>query len=206
MTALWGPLGWMTLHSVSVNYPDSPSDAERQICSRFIDLFTETITCHICKSHFLRMVQTYRVVHPEYLDSKQNFFLFVVRAHNTVNKRLDKPTVKSVAEALTTLQAATVLTSPSEYRRKYLDYLRRIWGSDSSANGLFGVQKIRELEKINTEYWNYRETSYVQFFYEADVLEYISEAGVKKTASGFVPLVGPLPKIGFGGGRLKLRR
>ena len=176
MTALWGPLGWMTLHSVSINYPDSPSDAERQICSRFLDLFTETITCHICKSHFQRMLQTYRVLHPDYLHSKQNFFLFAVRAHNTVNRRLDKPTVKSIAEALTTLQA-----------------------------GLFAAQKIRELEKINTEYWNLRETSYVQFFYEADVLETISEAGVRKTPSGFAPFVGNIPKVGFGGGRLKLR-
>jgi hypothetical protein len=206
MTALWGPLGWMTLHSVSVNYPDSPSDIERQICTRFLDLFTDTITCHICKTHFLRMLQAYRVVHPEYLDSKQNFFLFVVRAHNSVNKRIDKPTVKSISEALTTLQAATAVTSPVEYRQKYIDYLKRTWGSDHSANGLFASQKIRELEKINVEYWNHRETSYVQFFYEADVLESISEATVKKTASGFAPFVGPVPKIGFAGGRLKLRR
>jgi hypothetical protein len=152
------------------------------------------------------MLQTYRVVHPEYLHSKQNFFLFVVRAHNTVNKRLDKPTVKSVAEALTTLQAATVVTSPAEYRQKYIDYLKRTWGTDHSANGLFAGQKIRELEKINREYWNHRETSYVQFFYEADVLEYISEAGMKKTPSGFAPFVGGHPKVGFGGGKLKLRR
>lgn len=205
MTALWGPLGWMTLHSVSINYPDSPSDAERQICSRFLDLFTETITCHICKSHFQRMLQTYRVLHPDYLHSKQNFFLFAVRAHNTVNRRLDKPTVKSVAEALTTLQAATRQTSPAEYRQKYIEYLRRTWGSDHSANGLFAGQKIRELEKINAEYWNLRETSYVQFFYEADVLDPIAESGVRKTPSGFAPFIGNLPKVGFGGGKLKLR-
>jgi tubulin polyglutamylase TTLL9 len=35
-----------------------------------------------------------------------------------------------------------------------------------------------------------RETSYVQFFYEADVLEYISEAGVQKTAAGYDPETG----------------
>ena len=67
-------------------------------------------------------------------------------------------------------------------------------------------QKIRELEKINADYWSLRETSYVQFFYEADVLEYISEARTQKTPRGFAPLVGPRPIVGFGGGRLKLRR
>jgi hypothetical protein len=206
MTAGWGPLGWMTLHSVSMNYPSSPSDTEKQICSRFLDMFTETITCTICKTHFSRMLQTYRVIHPDYLESKQKFFLFTVRAHNTVNKRLDKPTIKTVADALKTLNQATYQTSPAEYRQKYLEYLRRIWGSDGSANGLFALQKIREMEKINTEYWSLRENSYVQFFYEADVLEYISEGGVKKTATGFAPFVGSLPKIGFGGGRLRLGR
>lgn len=203
MTVLWGPLGWMTLHSISVNYPDNPSEVEKQICSRFLDMFGDCITCHICKTHFLRMLDTYRSIHPEYLNSKQDFFLFVVRAHNTVNKRLDKPTVKTVAEALKTLQQATSVTSPAEYRQKYFSYLRRIWSSDMSSTGLFMLQKIRELEKINTEYWSLRETSYVQFFYEADVLEYISEYG-KKTATGFY--LGPKPKVGFAGGRLKLRR
>lgn len=206
MTALWGPLGWMTLHSVSINYPDTPSQIEKQICTRFLEMFSETITCHVCKSHFVRMLQTYKIVHPEYLNSKQDFFLFTVRAHNTVNKRLDKPTVKSVAEALKTLQQATSQTSPAEYRQKYIEYLKRIWGTDIGSNGLFMRQKIRELEKINADYWSLRETSYVQFFYEADVLEYISEAGTKKTARGFAPLVGPRPIVGFGGGRLKLRR
>jgi len=206
MTALWGPLGWMTLHSVSINYPDAPSETEKQICSRFLEMFGESITCHICKSHFLRMLQTYRLVHPEFLNSKQNFFLFTVRAHNTVNKRLDKPIVKTVAEALKTLQQATSQTSPAEYRQKYIDYLKRIWGADTSPTGLFARQKIKELEKINNEYWNHRETSYVQFFYEADVLEYISEGSMKKTSSGFATFIGSTPKIGFIGGRLKLRR
>jgi hypothetical protein len=206
MTALWGPLGWMMLHSVSINYPDTPSETEKQICSRFLEMFGESITCHICRSHFLRMLQTYRVTHPEFLKSKQDFFLFTVRAHNTVNKRLDKPTVKTVAEALKTLQQATSQTSPAQYRQKYIDYLKRIWGADTSPTSLFARQKIRELEKINVEYWSLRETSYVQFFYEADVLEYISEAGVKKTASGFAPFIGTIPKIGFLNGRLKLRR
>jgi hypothetical protein len=149
------------------------------------------------------MLHKYRVTHPEYLNSKQDFFVFVVRAHNTVNNRLDKPTVKTVAEALKTLQQATSQTSPAEYRRKYFAYLRRTWSLDMSSTGLFMIQKVRELEKINADYWSLRESSYVQFFYEADVLEYITE-NAKKTVLGFQ--IGPQPKVGFVGGKLKLRR
>ena len=206
MTAIWGPLGWMTLHSVAINYPDSPSDTEKLICSRFLDMFTECITCHVCKTHFLRILQTYKITHPEFLNSKHDFFLFTVRAHNTVNKRLDKPIVKTVADALKTLNEATSVTSPAVYSQKYLEYLKRIWGSETTADALFARQKVREMEKINTEYWSLRETTYGLFFPEADVLEFITEAGTKKTVSGFAPFVGIKPKIGFNGGRLKLRR
>lgn len=206
MTTIWGPLGWMTLHSVGINYPDSPSEAEKQICSRFLDMFAECITCHICKTHFLRILQTYKIIHPEFLNSKRDFFLFTVRAHNSVNKRLDKPTVKTVAEALSTLHQATSVTSPALYRQRYIEYLKRIWGSETTADALFARQKVRELEKINNEYWSLRETSYGQFFPEADVLEVITEASTKKTATGFIPFVGIQPKVGFNGGRLKLRR
>jgi hypothetical protein len=206
MTAIWGPLGWMTLHSVAINYPDNPSDIEKQICSRFLDMFSESITCHICKTHFLRIVQTYKVTHPEFLNSKHDFFLFTVRAHNTVNKRLDKPTVKTVAEALTTLYEATSVTSPTVYRQKYIDYLKRIWSSETTADALFARQKVREMEKINTEYWSLRETSYVQFFPEADVLEFITEGKTIKTTRGFSSSVSSRSKVGFVGGRLILRR
>jgi len=153
------------------------------------------------------MIETYKITHPEFLNSKQDFFLFTIRAHNTVNNRLDKPTVKSVAEALTTLHQATSVTSPALYRQKYIEYLKRIWGSETTADALFARQKVRELEKINTEYWCLRETSYGQFFPEADVLEFIIEAGTKKTATGFATSISShQPKIGFAGGRLKIRR
>ena len=52
MTAIWGPLGWMTLHSISVCYPDNPSQHDVGILNQFMDAFTTSITCPHCKNDF----------------------------------------------------------------------------------------------------------------------------------------------------------
>ena len=77
MTKLWGPLGWMTLHSVSAIYPESPSQEEKVLLNSFVEAFKETITCPTCKNHFTRMFHTYKIIHPEWNSSRFDLFLFV---------------------------------------------------------------------------------------------------------------------------------
>ena len=91
MSKLWGPLGWMTLHSISLIYPEQPTYTEKNIAARFLDLFGETISCNECKVHFKQIYALYKTLHPDFLNSRQHFALFIFRAHNTVNLRLDKP-------------------------------------------------------------------------------------------------------------------
>ena len=197
MTSVWGPLGWMTLHSISINYPENPDTNEKLICSKFIEFFGDCITCHICKTHFIKLYQIYKTRHPEYLNSRYDLFLFIVRLHNTVNKKLDKPIIKSVNEALQTLKQATTQTNPSTFRKKYLDYLKRIWNTDTSSSGLFAKHKIIEMEKINNEYWNLRENTYDIKLDEANVLEFIEDVKTQK----FNPY-NYSSKVGFRNGRL----
>jgi hypothetical protein len=40
MTAVWGPLGWMTLHSVSTMYPEQPTQAEKTLMTTWLRLAT----------------------------------------------------------------------------------------------------------------------------------------------------------------------
>lgn len=206
-------MGWITLHSISVNYPETPSAADKLIVKKFIDLFAETIACPSCKGHFTSMYKTYTSQNPAWANSRYQLFLFVVRAHNTVNKRIDKPRPATVSEAISTLQAATRLKSPKSYRTDYVSYLYGNWSRQGGGEGYIQTANVRELQKINNEYWNPRETGFSISFPEADVLQlvvpiptytspYIQKAhptqhteSVKKT--GAVGLV-------FKDGRLKL--
>jgi hypothetical protein len=199
MSKLWGPLGWMTLHSISLIYPQEPTDMEKYIAKRFLDLFGETISCNECKSHFKHMYSIYKSTHPEFLNSRQDFALFIFRAHNTVNGRLDKPRPATVSECLLTLKTATAQTSLAAFRTSYLLYLSRNWGRNISGEGMIIRGQVKELIKINNEYWSPREIP-IPELEEDDVMTPIQPGNLRVTTRGVA-----IPSTaGFKGGKLKL--
>lgn len=202
-TKIWGPLGWMTLHSVSAIYPEHPTQADKAILEEFVSAFRETISCPYCKSHFTNMLNTYKQIHPEWSSSRDNFFLFVCRAHNTVNRRLDKPIYKTIRECMDTLIQATKNTSPSQFRKAYLDYLTKNWGRQSDSEGFIMMGYVRKLIKINEEYFNPRDTGYETLqIADGNVIEFIPEDSRRYKATNSVadPIFYKTAKIGFRNG------
>jgi len=210
MTSVWGPLGWMTLHSISSIYPDNPSDDDKQIAKKFLSAFEETISCPSCKGHFSALVNTYRSRNPNWLDSRYDFFLFVCRAHNTVNSRLDKPRPKTLTESLQLFKNNTVHTSASGFRQKYIQYLTQNWSRELTGDHMMMMARVRELKKINDEYWNLRDENLNSFsiLADSDVLTVVPEDPRRTNVGGNVPNFAVMPniKIGFQGGKLQLGR
>jgi len=187
-TKIWGPLGWMTLHSVSAIYPENPSSADKLILEEFISCFRETIACPYCKSHFTDMLNRYKSSHPDWNSSRHKLFLFVCRAHNTVNRRLDKPIYKTIDECITALKQATKNTTPSQFRKAYLDYLTRIWSRQSDSEGFIMMGFVRKMVKINQDYFNSRDNGYEGLqIQDGDVTEFIQENTTKYRATSNVP-------------------
>lgn len=205
MTKLWGPLGWITLHSISVGYPENPTYEDKQIALKFLELFRDTITCRFCKEHFTGMFKTYTFTHPEFLNSRRDFFLFVARAHNTVNKRLDKPRPASVVDCLETLKTLTRDRSAKEYRHAYLTYLARDWSQQMTGDGIISKMRVKEMMNINEKYWDLRDVGFSVPIWEGDVLEVIQESTLHKTATGFVRGLPQSGHVGFKGGKLRIR-
>ena len=171
MTAIWGPLGWMTLHSISVCYPDNPSQHDVEILNQFMGAFTTSITCPHCKDDFESMFLKYKVAHPEWSMNKYHLFLAMVRMHNTVNRKLNKPSPKSVSESLDFLRNATRYTTQKEFREKYIEHVIRNWSSlqFTGSNAILALQNAIKMQKINSEYWNLREGSYDIELPESDI-------------------------------------
>ena len=169
MTSRWGPLGWMTLHSISVCYPVEPTLIDKQLLNEFMQAFGMTITCSICNDHFSKMFNGYKASVPTWNNSRYDLFIAICKMHNTVNKRLNKPIPKTVGESLAMLQTATKYSPPSEFRKNYIEYLRGQW---SHFLGL--KQKVDVMKKINEDYWSKREAEYVglNFDITADTTTY----------------------------------
>ena len=157
MTAIWGPLGWMTLHSVSTIYPANPTPAEQQLVSQWLDLFHACITCPSCRDHFGQMLVQLRSMYPTMLRSRAEFVAAICRAHNTVNRRLDKPVYLTISECMNVYRNNLSTRSARDYRHAYLRHIQRDWSLMRDANGIVGVRKVQELVRLENEYWGVRD-------------------------------------------------
>ena len=139
-----------------------------------MNAFAGSITCIYCRQHFGQMFGDYQSKVPNWADSRKDLFVAICRMHNAVNKRLDKPQPKTVAECIAALKLATTYTSPREFRAKYSDYLLRDWGwQRNGGDGFLGYKNAEVVKKINEEYWNHRDVSYAAISFEEDnVLDY----------------------------------
>jgi hypothetical protein len=208
MAQFWGPLGWMTLHSISSIYPDNPSEDDKKILVSFMSAFQETISCPSCKSHFTSMFAFYKSRNPNWLNSRYDFFLFVCRAHNTVNSRLDKPKPATLSESLELFKKNTVHTTPHSFREKYINYLTYNWGKELTGDSMMMMTRVKELRKINEQYWNNRDSNLesLVILADMDVLTPIPENPTRTNVGGNVPNFAAYPnvRLGFKGGKLKL--
>ena len=152
MTSIWGPLGWMTLHSMASLYPDVPTQSERQLMFSWLDMFAATITCPSCREHFTELLGSYRQKYPNMLDSRSTFLLFSFRAHNSVNARLSKPVYLTVEQCFEVLRTNTKTRSATDYRISYINHIRRFWRTMQDMSGISAIKKIHEMSKIESSY------------------------------------------------------
>lgn len=159
MTAIWGPLGWLTLHSTACAYPESPLPQERQLMTTWLDMFRDTITCPSCRDHFTQLLANYRAQFPNMLESRHEFVMFTFRAHNAVNRRLKKPVYNSVDECMAVLRSALATRPAREYRTAYLSHITRHWKSFQDISGIVALKKIQEMRRIESDYVLSRDTN-----------------------------------------------
>ena len=163
-------MGWMTLHSVSVCYPEIPNDSDRKIMAEFIDSFAISITCVNCRDHFISLLNTYKNNVPSWLNSRRDLFLAVCRMHNNVNSRINKPIPKTIQECVTSLENATRYTNQHDFRSKYIEYLHNDWRKNGRMTTYYSivVPALTKLKKINEEYLNQRELPFSVIPYTND--------------------------------------
>jgi len=117
------------------------------------------------------MFNAYNTRYPAWYVSRNEFFLFVARAHNTVNTRIDKPRISTVAECISRLQANTISNSSTSYRNSYIKYLIQNCAREQSGEGFMLAFSAREMNKINNEYWTPRDSGFNDLVIpEADIL------------------------------------
>ena len=208
MTSIWGPLGWMTLHSVASCYPDSPTPAEIALTNTWLDMFQATITCPSCKEHFGNALAGYRRSYPQMLLSRREFLLFTFRVHNAVNKRINKPIYSSVSACFETLRNNVKTKSARDYRIAYLNHIRRFWRTMQDTSGFTAMKKINEMSKIEVEYVQRRDNNFdVDITEDVVILPGQTFSNSTEEPAKAIPVdTRNVPRMGLFGGRFQIRR
>ena len=105
MTKVWGPAGWIFLHSCVMGYPVkiNRKSKEDRLRKRMMKRFFETIgyifPCRYCRESYNIFIKELPI--DKFLDTRKKLARWLYRIHNKVNKKLgipqcDIPTFKEV--------------------------------------------------------------------------------------------------------------
>ncbi|CAN6654597.1 FAD-linked sulfhydryl oxidase Erv2p [Trichomonascus vanleenenianus] len=82
-----GRAGWKVFHTILAQYPEKPTQDERETLTTFIQLFSRVYPCRECAEHFQEMIKKY----PPQTSTREHASQWGCHVHNIVNKRLGKP-------------------------------------------------------------------------------------------------------------------
>jgi len=88
-TKCWGPPFWFTLHSISFNYPNEPTEQEKDNYHNYLMCLKNVLPCKACRENYSSNLERVGYTR-ECLDNRKTFSMFVYRLHNCVNKMLGK--------------------------------------------------------------------------------------------------------------------
>lgn len=89
---VWGPHAWILLHSITLEYPDNPSEDDKRNMSTFFHALGNVLPCYKCKVNFSNHLEQHPIT-DTVLKSKTSLVKWLIDVHNDVNKMNNKKTV-----------------------------------------------------------------------------------------------------------------
>ena len=89
LTTVWGPSMWHFLHTMSFNYPVTPTPEQKRQYMDFILSLRNVLPCKYCRMNLTNNLAT-RPLKMCHMESRETFSRFIYELHETVNKMLGK--------------------------------------------------------------------------------------------------------------------
>ncbi|KAI9511469.1 ERV/ALR sulfhydryl oxidase domain-containing protein [Russula earlei] len=86
--AALGRATWKLLHTMTLRYPEHPTDDEREAIRSYFYLTSRLYPCGECAAEFQQLLELY----PPQTSSRLSASSWLCFIHNKVNERLEKPT------------------------------------------------------------------------------------------------------------------
>ena len=89
LTTVWGPPLWHSLHTISFNYPVSPTEEEKREYMNFIKSLVYVLPCKYCRINLRKNFKVLPLTR-EKMASRETFSRYMYELHEVVNKMLGK--------------------------------------------------------------------------------------------------------------------
>lgn len=80
---IWGPHAWIFLHSVTLSYPNNPSDLDKKTFKYFFLNLKDILPCQKCRYNYRNHLQKYNI--DDYLNNREDLVKWLIMIHNEVN-------------------------------------------------------------------------------------------------------------------------
>jgi len=82
---IWGPYGWLFIHSCILSYPNNPSESDKLSFKQFFESLKIILPCTKCRDHFTNFLNN-NPLNDNILNNRENLLKWILEAQNNVNK------------------------------------------------------------------------------------------------------------------------
>lgn len=79
---VWGPPAWTFLHTITLNYPENPTEEDKKVYGDFFKSLEDILPCSVCRKHYKKNIKE----NPINLESNEGLTKWLVDIHNKVNE------------------------------------------------------------------------------------------------------------------------
>ncbi len=94
----WGPGGWIFLHTITFNYPEKPTKADKKKYTDFFNMVGGMLPCKYCRDSY-NIYAKYVPIN-KFVDSREGITYWLYYIHNLVNDKIFKNDTTSFDEVV----------------------------------------------------------------------------------------------------------
>jgi len=126
-TRVWGPAGWIFLHSIAQNYAENPTPEQKENYLNFFRLVGDVLPCKYCRDSYKEFIsEPDTFLSEEVMKNRKTFTKWLYLIHNKVNYKLDVtgvPSFKQVTEKYESFRSKCTKSVPKVIKKGCTDPL-----------------------------------------------------------------------------------
>lgn len=86
---IWGSGAWVFVHSITLTYPNNPTEHDKQTYKSFFETLGYLLPCNQCANHYNDFIKS-NPINDSVLENKESITRWLYNLHNNVNHILNK--------------------------------------------------------------------------------------------------------------------